>query len=384
LLCIELDRILAMNKFLYIGVGIAVLLVGYFALVALPADTALEADSYSVHEQGFDPEPSTMLSPDISVGAPAKYTIAELLNWERPPGPPKVGIQVGHWQNESMPTELENLERNTGATWNGMTESEVMLVISRLLADQLEAAGIEVDLLPAEVPPGYVADVFLSMHADGNLNPNINGFKFAAPRRDYAGTSQALVNILYETYGAATGLRVDPSVTRRMTAYYAFNWPRYEYAVHPFTPAVIIETGFLTSAIDREVIVDQPERVAQGVADAVIAFLNADISPEPVPTAFGFPPTLPLTGDVTCAPLRAERLASADRYDCVPSITTDDGLTFILASHTSSTVSIGDSFMAVGEYIPVQNLGTYFWFPYQVNGLIVDASLPMADSWFLR
>ena len=375
-----------MKKILLLGIVVVCVLAAaglYYVAQATPTDPV--AESYTAHEPGFDPEPVDDQLPDITVGAPAKYTIAELQAWERLAGPLNVGIQVGHWQNESMPKELENLERNTGANWDGVTEASVMLVISELIQQQLQAAGIEAELLPAAVPPGYVADVFLSIHADGNPDSAINGFKFAAPRRDYAGTSEALVDIMYDTYREATDLRVDPSVTRRMTSYYAFNWPRYEFAIHPFTPAVIVETGFLTSPVDRAIIVDQPEWAAKGVADAVIAFLQSDaVVRDPIPTDFTSAPRLPLEGEVVCAPLRPERLASADQYYCLPSITDPAGSVFLLASYTSSTLPIGSQFSATGDYMPIQNLGTYFWFPYQVNGLIVDPAVPMLDNWFLR
>lgn len=340
--------------------------------------------SYSETEPGFDAEPNALL-PDITVGAPAKYTISELQNWERPEGPLKVGIQVGHWQNQTMPEELRNLERNTGATWNGMTESEVVLVISELIQAELQVAGIEAELLPAAVPPGYIADAFLSIHADGNQDEDINGFKFSAPRRDYAGTSQALVDVMYETYAAATGLRIDPSVTRRMTSYYAFNWPRYEYAIHPFTPAIIVETGFLTSPVDRDVIINQPERAAKGIADAVVQFLEVEsVARMPLPTEFTTQPQLPITGEVVCAPLRVERQTSANEYDCFPSLIDARSSVFLLPNYSSSTLPIGSILTMDGQYMPIQNLGTYFWFPYQVDGLIVDPTLPMVDSRFLR
>jgi hypothetical protein len=190
---------------------------------------------------------------------------------------------------------------------------------------------------------------------------------------------------MYDTYRAATGLRIDSSITRRMTAYYAFNWPRYEYAIHPFTPAVIVETGFLTSAIDRAIIVDQPERAARGVSNAVIQFLQSDtIERNPIPTEFTAAPRLPLTGTVVCAPLRADRQASARGNDCLPSLIDTDGVVYLLASYTSSTLAIGSTFTADGDYTPIQTLGSYFWFPYQVNGLIVDFDIPIIDSWFLR
>jgi N-acetylmuramoyl-L-alanine amidase len=57
-----------------------------------------------------------------------------------------------------------------------------------------------------------------------------------------------------------------------MQAYYAFNSRRYQHALHPMTIGVIIETGFLTSASDRRLIVNDPDRVAKGIADAVTQF----------------------------------------------------------------------------------------------------------------
>jgi hypothetical protein len=376
-----------MKKVLVLGAFLVVLsvAVGYVLLGVGPVtDDDVFNDSFSATEPGFDPEPSVELLPDITVGAPGKYTIAELQNWERPAGPLKVGIQVGHWQNASMPEELKNLERNTGASWGGMTEAEVVLVISELIQQQLQAAGIEAELLPATVPPGYVADAFVAIHADGNTSTKANGFKFSAPARDYAGTSQALVDIMYDTYAVATGLRVDSSITRRMTSYYAFNWPRYEYAIHPFTPAVIVEAGFLTSPVDRVIIVDQPERAATGVANAVIEFLQTEsIKRAPLPTAFTSLPQLPIKGEVVCAPRRVAR-QSVSENDCFPSIVDSAGVTYLLANYSSTTLPIGSVFTADGQYIPIQNLGTYFWFPYQVDGLIVDPALPMIDRWFMR
>ena len=56
-----------------------------------------------------------------------------------------------------------------------------------------------------------------------------------------------------------------------MQNYYAFNFRRYEHALHPMTIAVILETGFLTSTRDREVIVRAPDRAALGIVEAVTA-----------------------------------------------------------------------------------------------------------------
>ena len=90
--------------------------------------------------------------------------------------------------------------------------------------------------------------------------------------------------MLRETYGAATGLRNLPVSTRRMWNYYAFNYRRYEHALHPMTIALIIETGFMTSARDREIILGAPERAARGIVEAIKAF---SVTQPPAPPTTG-------------------------------------------------------------------------------------------------
>jgi hypothetical protein len=80
--------------------------------------------------------------------------------------------------------------------------------------------------------------------------------------------------MLTESYGQATGLPRYPTLTRRMTSYYAFNSRRYTHALHPMTVGVILETGFLTNARDRRIIVDAPDRAARGIARAVSEYLG--------------------------------------------------------------------------------------------------------------
>jgi hypothetical protein len=363
------------NKVKYVSVGV-VLLLGSFYVLTQASNTGARLDddhSFSETELGFDAEPAAVSLADVTVGPGGKYTLEELATWERPKGSLRVGVQVGHWQNQDMPEELSNLERNGGgASWGDLSERAVVLTISKLVQELLEAEGVEVDLLPATVPKGYVADAFVSVHADGNANTGVNGFKIAGPRRDYSGTSEALVKSIYDSYGPATGLAVDQNITRRMTAYYAFNWPRYEHAIHPFTPAAIVETGFLTSPIDRELIVKQPERVASGIAEGVLAFLqNTEVDKNPPPLAF-VQPVLPLTGVVECAPVRAERMSRASEYDCLPSITDGDGAVYLLEGYASSTLQVGTTYTASGTYRAIQTAYNYFWFPYEVTGIITN------------
>lgn len=203
--------------------------------------------------------------------------------WSPPEGPVKIALQAGHWRAHEAPPELEGLKSN-GTRFGDMLEWEANLAIAKATAAKLEAKGYEVEILPAVVPPGYRAHLFIAIHADGSNDPAATGWRAAAPRRDATHRAGRMVELLQETYGAATGLARLPTVTRRMQSYYAFNSRRYDHALHPMTIAVILETGFLTSAADRRVIVDNPDRVAQGIVDAVVRF------PETPPPSLAEPP----------------------------------------------------------------------------------------------
>jgi hypothetical protein len=331
--------------------------------------------SFSETEVGFDPVPE-LVSTNYTVGRGKGYSYSELMSWERKAGPLKVGLQSGHLDNDEMPEELAGLERNGGgASFGLLTERDVVYTITQLVAEKLRAAGIEVDILPATVPPGYEADAFVSIHADGNQNQSVNGYKMAGPRRDYSGRSAALVAVLYETYGDATGLRVDSNITNRMTAYYAFNWPRYEYAIHPFTPAVIVETGFLTNATDRQIIVNAPERAAAGIAEGILNFLN-EAKPPIVTYRLAEAPELPLFGTLSCAPLRAERIAQGATTTCEQTLVTDDNHHYLLLFPTDfPTSTLPTTFSVTGNFVPIQRLDNYFWFRYEVAGIIGNAQL---------
>lgn len=199
-----------------------------------------------------------------------------LSDWERPEGPAKVALQVGHWQNDDFPEELARLRNNDGATGGGVTELSINLVIVELMKGYLEEAGVEVEVLPATVPPDYWADVFVSVHADGNEDWRTRGYKFAGPWRDFTGKSERLVEILSGKYESATGLPFDPNISRNMRGYYAFAWWRYEYSLHPMTTAVIAETGFVSNPTDRKLLTEEPEVAAGAMAEALIEFLRQE------------------------------------------------------------------------------------------------------------
>jgi N-acetylmuramoyl-L-alanine amidase len=202
-------------------------------------------------------------------------------DWHPPEGPVRIGLQAGHWKADEAPDELRGL-RDNGTRAHGKAEWEVNLEIARRAASMLEARGYLVDVLPAVVPAGYRAHLFISIHADGSNDPHATGFRVAAPRRDATGRASRIAALLERTYGEATGIRRLHDVTRRMTGYYAFNFRRYVHALHPMTIGVILETGFLTSASDWNVIVGDPDRAARGIVEAVTDF---DVTPPPAGVA---------------------------------------------------------------------------------------------------
>lgn len=246
-------------------------------VVASAAFTFQDRGALPTIEQA--PPAATAIAPQVS--GPDAVTFRRPTNraeeytfyWERPEGPLKVALQAGHWKSAEAPDEQAGL-RNNGTRGGGKAEWEVNLEIAQRTARLLQEKGYLVEILPTTIPPGYFADLFLSIHADGSSSQSVSGYRASPPRRDLTGRASDFADLLEESYGAVTGLRHYPTVTRRMQNYYAFNWRRYDHALHPMTVAAILETGFLTSPNDRRVIVETPDRAAQGIAQAVILFLE--------------------------------------------------------------------------------------------------------------
>jgi N-acetylmuramoyl-L-alanine amidase len=195
-----------------------------------------------------------------------------------PAGPKRVGLQVGHWNTYDLPYELRRL--SPGSTAGGWTEAELNLLLARTTARFLEEAGIEVDILPTAIPVRYRAHAFVSIHADGDASGRLNGYKLSRPAiSSIPEADDEFVRIMYDEYGAATGMARDSDahISRRMLYYYAFNTRRYQHAIDLGTPAMIIETGFLTNASDRAFLTGQPERAGRGIANGIIRFLELEL-----------------------------------------------------------------------------------------------------------
>ncbi len=195
-----------------------------------------------------------------------------------PPGPKRVGLQAGHWLYDEAPDELVELRSNPGTSGGGEAEWQVTLDIAQRTAALLRAAGVEADVLPTNVPVRYRANAFVAIHADGDGTGVLNGYKVAWPGfSSIPAEDGSFAEILSQQYGAATGLaRRDEQISLRMRWYYAFNARRYQHAVAPGVPQTIIETGFLTNSSDRSLLIGDPGRAAQGIANGILKFLQRD------------------------------------------------------------------------------------------------------------
>jgi hypothetical protein len=196
-----------------------------------------------------------------------------------PPGPKRVGLQAGHYLFGEAPPEMLSLRRNPGAPGGGRVEWQVTIDLAERAAEILRSSGVEVDVLPTTIPVRYRAHAFLAVHVDGDESGRLRGYKIARPNfSSIPEVDDAFAQTIYEEYGRATGLP-DNSVyvTGRMRNYYAFNARRYRHAVAPGVPQAILESGFMSNSTDRDFLFNRPEVAAQGIADAMLRFLAADI-----------------------------------------------------------------------------------------------------------
>jgi N-acetylmuramoyl-L-alanine amidase len=187
---------------------------------------------------------------------------------------PRIGIVAGHSGNDSGAVCSDAL--------GSVREVDINLNVASFVKEDLVAQGYDVDLL-AEFDPrltNYHALALVSIHADSceYINDQATGFKVtAALSTKYPEQAARLTTCLRTRYASITGLQFHSgSVTGDMTNYHAFS------EISTDTPAAIIETGFMN--LDREILTQKPEVVANGIASGILCFVrNEDISATQVP-----------------------------------------------------------------------------------------------------
>lgn len=224
------------------GLGV-VLLLAYAFLVPPPAETPGAPHAWAPPFFPLRPSPTPAPSPTPTLT------------------PFRIGIVAGHRGYDP------------GAVCSdGLTEAEVNFEIARRVVATLRNRGYVVDLLDEFDPrlSGYRALALVSIHADSCefINQEATGFKVARVLDSKVPQAEdRLVACLRDRYAALTGLHFHAnSITPDMTSYHGF------YEIAPETPAAIIEVGFLY--LDRPLLTQQPERVAQGIVEGIICFLT--------------------------------------------------------------------------------------------------------------
>jgi N-acetylmuramoyl-L-alanine amidase len=224
----------------------------------------IESDQQASHPSAA-PDGAPPVAPAIMPTAEEPTTPTPRPTNARPAGP-YVGIVAGHWGNDS------------GAVCpDGTTEQQTNLEIAKRVTERLRARGVWVDLLQEfdSRLTGFQGDVLVSIHADScdpiDADPPATGFKVARSQASAIPTvTDKLVDCLRGEYEKSTGMRFhENSITRDMTSYHSFR------EIDPNTPAAIIETGFLR--LDYDMIVKQPERPAEGIANGILCFLKTQL-----------------------------------------------------------------------------------------------------------
>ena len=186
----------------------------------------------------------------------------------------RIGVVAGHWGSEPY---------DPGAVCSdGLKEVDINLDIATRVRETLIGQGFDVDLLKEFDPrlDNYRGLLLVSIHADScdYVNDQATGFKVAAAMSTvYPEKAARLTACLRSRYSSATGLAFHPgSVTPDMTSYHGFD------EIDGDTTAAIIETGFMN--LDRQILTQQPDLVAQGIIQGVLCFVNnEDIAGPPTP-----------------------------------------------------------------------------------------------------
>lgn len=189
----------------------------------------------------------------------------------------RIGIVAGHNGNDSGAVCTDENGQVT------LTEADVNMEIATMVRDSLIAQGFQVDLLNEFDTRlnGYRAVALVSIHNDScvYVNDEATGFKVAASMdtRD-VNRAQRLTACLTDRYKNATGLTFHAgSITGDMREYHAFS------EIDPNTITAIIETGFLN--LDREILTEKTDRVAEGVTQGILCFINNEnVMPANLPT----------------------------------------------------------------------------------------------------
>jgi N-acetylmuramoyl-L-alanine amidase len=265
------------------------------ALVAVLVGLAIGAMSSDGDDRAETPTPSVVVTePPVVEGEPTSTPDAPADTADEPTQSTEfvVCIDPGHQAQANLdgepigPGATDTKPKVTGGatgTVTGQPEHELVLAVSLLLAERLEAAGVKVvmtrttanvDISNSEraaVANEAKADLFVRVHADGNTDAKVHGLSTLYPAgnewvKPIASESKAAATTIHRAVLDVTKAS-DRGVIERSDLS-GFNWCR--------VPAVLLECGFLSNAEEDRLLATSAYRakLADGIAQGVMAYLE--------------------------------------------------------------------------------------------------------------
>lgn len=213
-------------------------------------------------------------------------------------------LQAGHWQIKDAPDGLKGF---TGSTGGGYTEADITYAIAQKVKALLENTGkYRVEVLPAYWESTKTGDLFLSLHTDGNNDNSVTGFVADRYSASTNPDDDLLVETIVDYYGQAVNGVIEYGPGRKNPNtynYYIFTGFRGVFATSPYLtngfPKALLEMGFLSSPNDRQILVNDQNKVSQGVAQSIMAFFGKKSDTPPANDPPNCVPNLDYVADAT-------------------------------------------------------------------------------------
>ena len=176
----------------------------------------------------------------------------------------RIGIVAGHWGFDSG--------QICGQELNNIREIDVNIRISTMVRDILTQKGYSVDLMQEFDPllSNYTGLALLAIHNDTceYINEAATGFKVSSTAHvAYPAESKKFNECLIDRYARDTGLEFrGNTISSDSEMFYAYNM------INDYTTASIIETGYLN--LDYRVLTEKTGKIAQGIADGILCYIN--------------------------------------------------------------------------------------------------------------
>ena len=151
-------------------------------------------------------------------------------------------------------------------------EQKYQQEIHKLVADSLESHGILVDIYAGKnLPKGVSGDLYLTLHLNGALNTNANGYCVSIyPNSTTPEADKKIKALLIE--------KLSNMPIRNYQGYETEN-SKYMYGltrISKTTPGALVELGFATNPNENAWLQKNQKEVAGYVVDSVLEFLGKE------------------------------------------------------------------------------------------------------------